>query len=191
MLHVFLRLLTSLVVSTLSLLFLLWLVLVAIVAWNGGNVIDATEVLSYMLIKPSDLYDKYCEIKVDVAINNAAYTQEFKIKYLGNHFITLELGKNYNEIRGFPSEKLSLVIKITSGGQVLMSTALSAEDLKKKGWGYSYGGSPYCILEWLDVPEDLPKNEPLLLNVTVLNPDVELDKLYGPVKVGIRKTSDL
>lgn len=139
-----------------------------------------------LLFPPADIGDPLVRVPVDLSQSGREYIFPFKNKYVGNHSIdfiiekTPPFGVNYE----FAPK---IAIKIFSNNQLLLSKTIDAYQSRV----FSGRNNSGEILVWYEVPEDLPRNKPLICKLTILRGEKAFHKGYGSVLFVIRKRADL
>jgi hypothetical protein len=146
--------------------------------------------LAYMVFPPKDYYDKIINKRIDVTQKGSTTRHHFKNQYKGRYIIGLQLEKfSYETKYDLGSKKyrpkLNLQIRFYRDHLLLMTIAKDrySSYLEKKDRGGLIIDSYLC-------PKDIPLDNIITCEISVIEPDIELEKKHGPIRYFIQKISD-
>jgi hypothetical protein len=148
----------------------------------GGNFRGLVE----FFMPPHDFFTPLVTKQIDISQKGARIRCEYKNVYLGRHAIGLFIGNIFRDVfQKKTSMRLVLQVEVFLKNKKIFSK-------KTEGCISSFlGKNEGVILLFYDTPSDLPLNEPLTLEVEVLNQDAEIVGKYGPAELFVEKWPDL
>jgi len=148
------------------------------------------QILFYTIFPPSDYHDDLVFDSFDITKKNSVKSFEFEHKYYGKYQLQLLL-ENYKKLhfldfknKYYPSLKIEVSFYLNNDIVIKKTSEKLTQSFIAKNKG-GYG------LIYYKTPEDLPLDKVLKCDIKVIEPDVELAKRFGPVKISIAKISDL
>ena len=137
-----------------------------------------------MLWPPSDLYSTRAEAPLDIAKPGASAALAFAPKYLGSHAVELHFP---GQPEVFSARKVSPLVLdvnvVVEGGGQWRETAKSTDAYRDRG------GSGFIIF-WAGKARPWSPGADTQVTVSVVEPDAELEKSYGPALIRAVKLSD-
>jgi len=138
----------------------------------------------FMLNQPKDLYDFIVNERIDI-IKKGTYNFEFVNKYDGKHSVGIIL-ENFLDSLYFSKSNFKLRLKI----DFYLKERLVFSNIKNVSYPFKgKKGSGFIFLTY-SCPSNLPRNQLIICKVTIIEPDYELFKKYGPVRFYVQKMSD-
>ena len=139
---------------------------------------------------PKDYYVPLVKEDLNISTRGMINKISFKNKYEGNHSLGIFLEHFTDDLYYVPlskryKTKLKVEISFYNQGTLLLTKHL--EDIYEPFIGDF--GSGFALFTY-KVPQDLPLNTDLILQISILESDKHLFDTYGPTKLYIRKISD-
>ena len=141
-----------------------------------------------MLAPPRDLYRYLVREEIDFRKKGLIRRFEYRNKYLGNHEVGILLDNFSDDLYLSPHPyklKSKVEIKFYIKHKLVLSRVL---DEKYQPFNGATGNG--FSLMYYKCPVDLPLDDTILCEITIVEPDVYLFNTYGPVNFFIRKMSD-
>ena len=177
-------------IRILSILGLLLALPISIWLLNGvilrSNSPAALKTVVQLLVPPKDLYKPLVAKSIDFEEGTTLKIPSYHHEYVGNH----ELGiffDNPDALTFQTNSKLRLIANLECSveGKLRYSRIIESGNLFFGSQGSGYGLNTYVV------PRDLPLDETISCMLTVSGMDIELIKKYGPIRIYVKKVSDV
>jgi len=140
----------------------------------------------YTFNPPKDYFDYLVNESLDISqIGTKKF--EFRNKYKGKHSVKIVL-ENFPDDLYF-SKNNQIVWKLKFKIDFYVKDSLVFSSTKNLMEPFVGKDSGYFILIY-ECPKDLPINQKIICNVTIIEPDYIFTNKYGPVRFCINKMSD-
>jgi hypothetical protein len=157
----------------------------------------SASIFAQIIAHPPDCCDYLVNEEYDISKKGFTRTFTFKNKYAGRHAIGLLLeGHTYDmdcaPHHGLPPTKLKLKFDFYSGKSLILSKQCETSEIYyRDAFFFSIGDEPNGL--WLnsyECPDELPIDEPITCQVTVVDPDPALQATPGPTRFFIQRWCD-
>lgn len=154
------------------------------------GILGALALLTELFNSPKDLFTPLVKEQIDISKKGNKAEFVFKHKYAGRHNINIGVEKKkLNLYIKKYGRKTSLVLDI--GFYIEKKRAFSLTTYKKhRGVFYGREQGGFCLAIY-NCPENLPMDKNIVCKITVIEPDLDLVNICGPVTFYVKKLSDL